>query len=130
MRDVIARALSWVLALLVPRRPGRHTAAFLARRTGPVHAGSVRTEPVRTDPWSKPWPTPTPEHVRARYAPLRGEDVALTRPYCRADGTADLGPICERRRAAVLATLGVDWPYGYDGDHFEALAAAAGAVPA
>ncbi|MGW9448299.1 hypothetical protein [Streptomyces sp. NPDC055632] len=125
MRDAIARALSWVLALLVPRRLGRHSAAFLADRVEPV-----RDEPVRTDPWSKPWPTPAPEHVRARYAPLRGEDVALIRPYCRAGGAVDLGLICERRRAAVLATLGVDWPYGYDGDHFEALAAAARAVPA
>ncbi|AVH95889.1 MULTISPECIES: hypothetical protein [Streptomyces] len=125
MRDVIARALSWAFSILAPRRPGRHTAEFLTRQAEPV-----RTEPVRTDPWSKPWPTPTPEHVRARYAPLRGEDVALTRPYCRMGEAVDLGPICERRRAAVLATLGVDWPYGYDGDHFEALAAAAGAVPA
>ncbi|MFC8793431.1 hypothetical protein [Streptomyces cinereoruber] len=57
MRDAIARALSWALSLLVPRRPGRHS-------------------------------------------------------------------------AAVLATLGVDWPYGYDGDQFAALAAAATAVPA
>ncbi|MGW3558186.1 hypothetical protein ACWDNT_12590 [Streptomyces sp. NPDC000963] len=120
MRDVIARALSRVFSALAPRRPGRHTAEFLAHRT----------EPVRTDPWSRPWPTPAPEHVRARYAPLRGEDVALIRPYCRVGGAVDLGLICERRRAAVLATLGVDWPYGYDGDHFEALAAAAGAVPA
>ncbi|MGA5219347.1 hypothetical protein ACPCAE_25225 [Streptomyces cinereoruber] len=125
MRDVIARALSRAFSILAPRRPGRHTAEFLTRQAEPV-----RTEPVRIDPWSKPWPTPTPEHVRARYAPLRGEDVALTRPYCRADGTADLGLICERRRAAALATLGVDWPYTYEGAPFPASAFAVAGVPA
>ncbi|MFB7028775.1 MULTISPECIES: hypothetical protein [unclassified Streptomyces] len=125
MRDVIARALSRVLSALALRRPGRHTAEFLAHRTGPVH-----TEPVRTDPWSKPWPTPTPDHVRARYAPLRGEDVALTRPYCRAGDAVDLDLICERRRAAALATLGVDWPYTYEGAPFPESAFAAVGVSA
>ncbi|MFB7027614.1 MULTISPECIES: hypothetical protein [unclassified Streptomyces] len=126
MRDAIARALSWALTLLVPHRPGRHSAAFLADRAEPVRA----EEPVRVDPWSKPWPTPpAPAHVRDLYAPLRGEDVSLTRPYCRIDSTWELDVICERRRAVVLATLGVDWPYGYEGDQFEALAAAATAVP-
>ncbi|MFC7975061.1 hypothetical protein ACFUT3_07460 [Streptomyces cinereoruber] len=132
MRDAIARAHSWALSLLVPRRPGRHSAAFLAGRTEPVRteAPARSEEPVRVDPWSKPWPTPTPAHVRDRYAPLRGEDVSLTRPYCRVGAAEELGVICERRRAAVLATLGVDWPYGYEGDQFAALAAAATAVPA
>ncbi|MGV9688490.1 hypothetical protein ACWDUX_05175 [Streptomyces sp. NPDC003444] len=125
MRDVIARALSRVLSALAPRRPGRHTAEFLAHRAGPVHA-----EPVRADPWSRPWPTPTPEHVRARCAPLRGEDVALTRPYCRAGGAVDLDLICERRRAIALATLGVDWPYTYEGAPFPASAFGAVGVPA
>ncbi|MFD4371202.1 hypothetical protein [Streptomyces sp. NPDC058486] len=120
MRELIALAaigLGSVLVLAVvramaPRRPGRHTAEFLAELP----------EPAPADPWAKPWPTPTPEHVRALYTPLRGEDVALTRPYCRMDTTMDLGVIRERRTAAVLATLGVDYAYGYAGDQFETLA--------
>ncbi|MGW4722323.1 hypothetical protein [Streptomyces sp. NPDC004291] len=126
MRDAIARALSRAFSLLVARRPGRHSAAFLAGRAEPVRT----EEPVRVEPWSRPWPTPAPAHVRDLYAPLRGEDVSLTRPYCRVGSTWELDVICERRRAAVLATLGVDWPYGYEGDQFEALAAAATAVSA
>ncbi|MEV8308497.1 hypothetical protein AB0P36_14330 [Streptomyces flavidovirens] len=108
MRDVIARALSWVLSVLAPRRPGRHSAAFLADQP----------EPAPVDPWSKPWPTPIPEHIRALYTPLRGEDVALTRPYVLAETTMELGVIGERRRAAALATLGVDYPYTYEGAPF------------
>lgn len=34
----------------------------------------------------------------------------------------DLGVIRERRTAAVLATLGVDYAYGYAGDQYETLA--------
>ncbi|WP_282697905.1 hypothetical protein [Streptomyces sp. CC208A] len=117
MRDLIARALVWALSVLVPHRPGRHSAAFLAERP----------ETPLVDPWLKPWSTPTPAHVRALYSPLRGEDVALVRPYCRLDDTLDFGVIHERRTAAVLATLGVDYPYGYEGDHFETLAAFAAA---
>ncbi|RSS53175.1 hypothetical protein [Streptomyces sp. WAC01280] len=120
MRDCISRALSWVLSVLAPRRPGRHSAAFL----------DDQAEPTPVASWTKPWPTPTPEHVRALYTPLRGEEVSLIRPYCRMDDTLELRAICERRRAAVLATLGVDWPYGYDGDQFQALSTGAMAVTA
>ncbi|WP_282692930.1 hypothetical protein [Streptomyces sp. CC208A] len=53
----------------------------------------------------------------------------MIRPYALAADTLNLGVIRERRTAAVLATLGVDYPYGYEGDQFEALAAlAAGAT--
>ncbi|MGW6389505.1 hypothetical protein ACWFR1_03160 [Streptomyces sp. NPDC055103] len=120
MRDAIARTLSWVLSVLAPRRPGRHSAAFL----------DDQAERLPVAPWTKPWPTPTPEHVRALYTPLRGEDVSLIRPYCRMDDTMELRVVCERRRAAALATLGVDWPYGYEGDQFQALADLAVAVTA
>ncbi|MFF6787943.1 hypothetical protein ACFY9C_02600 [Streptomyces filamentosus] len=127
MRELIALAaigLGSALVLVViramsSRRPGRHTAEFLAELPEP--------KPAAVDPWAKPWPTPTPEHVRALYIPLRGEDVALTRPYCRMEDTMDLGVIRERRTAAVLATLGVDYPYGYSGDHFKTLATLAAA---
>lgn len=36
-------------------------------------------------PWGAAWTTPTPAHVRQRYAPLRGEEVALVRPYVIAE---------------------------------------------
>ncbi|MFF9341574.1 hypothetical protein ACF1CG_17760 [Streptomyces sp. NPDC014773] len=125
MRELIALAATGLGSALVlaviramsSRRPGRHTAEFLAELPEP------KPQPTTVDPWAKPWPTQTPEHVRALYAPLRGEDVALTRPYCRMEDTMDLGVIRERRTAAVLATLGVDYAYGYAGDHFETLAA-------
>lgn len=131
MRDLIALAVIGLGSTLVlvalramtPRRPGRHSADFLAEPPTPEPATPV-------DPWSRPWSTPTPEHVEARHTPQRGEDVGLVRPYVLADDTLNLGIICERRRAAVLATLGVDWPYGYVGDQFETLAARTAGVTA
>ncbi len=124
MRDRIARALSWVLSVLAPRRPGRHSAAFLTDQPEPT------AEPAPVNPWSKPWPTPTPEHIRALYVPMRGEDVALTRPYVLVETTMELGIICERRRAAALASLGVDYPYTYEGAPFPRSAFAAAGVTA
>lgn len=55
-------------------------------------------------PWRTPWTTPTPAHVRERYAPLRGEDVALVRPYVIAEE--------RRQREAAkreLSQAGRDW---------------------
>lgn len=121
MRDLIALASIGLGSLLVlwcalevrpPRRPGRHSAAY---RT-------PETLPTLTGPGMKPWPTPVPEHVRARRLPLRGEDTALVRPYAPADDTLNFGVISERRRAAVLATYGVDYPYTYEGAPFPASA--------
>ncbi|MET9954550.1 hypothetical protein ABZ135_23820 [Streptomyces sp. NPDC006339] len=121
MRDLIALASIGLGSLLVlwcalelppSRQPGRHSAAYRA----------PETLPILTGPGRKPWPTPVPEHVRARRMPLRGEDTALIRPYALAEDTLEFGIIRERRTAAVLATLGVDYPYGYSGDHFETLA--------
>ncbi|MGW0560923.1 hypothetical protein ACWDZ4_09860 [Streptomyces sp. NPDC003016] len=125
MRDRIARALAWALSVLTPRRPGRHSATFLAELPEPT------TEPAPpVDPWSKPWPTPTPEHIRTLFTPLRGEDVMLTRPHVLAETTMELGVIGERRRAAALATLGVDYPYTYEGAPFPRSAFVAAAVTA
>lgn len=138
MRDRIARTLLWVLSILAPRGPGRHSAAFLAGQAGPPeptavpgaeHEPESGPEPV-VSPWSRPWPTPTPEHVRALYMPLRGEDVALTRPYVLAETTLDLGVILERRRAAEFAAMGVDYPYTYPGAPFPRSAFVAPGVPA
>lgn len=92
MRDLIALASIGLGSLLVlwcalemrpPRRPGRHSAAYRA----------PETLPTLTGPGMKPWPTPVPEHVRARRLPLRGEDTALIRPYAPADDTLNFGVI-------------------------------------
>ncbi|WP_405647469.1 hypothetical protein [Streptomyces uncialis] len=47
-----------------------------------------------------------------------------------AETTLQLGVIRERRRAAALATLGVDYPYTYVGAPFPASAFAASGVSA
>lgn len=122
MRDVIALALAYVLRLVLPSR-GRHAAA-------PVPAPEPAPESARVSPWDRPWPTPTPEHIKTLHTPLRGDDVALTRPYVTAETTMALGVIRERRRAAELATMGVDYPYSYPGDHFQEFAFATAGVSA
>ncbi|MFG2439050.1 hypothetical protein [Streptomyces sp. NPDC048508] len=110
MRDSIARALLWALALLMPNKPGRHSAAFLT-------APTTTPEPVPASPWSRPWTGPTKEEAAAVF---RQE----------AETTLQLGVIRERRRAAALATLGVDYPYTYEGAPFGADAFAAAGVSA
>jgi hypothetical protein len=88
MRDVIARALSWVLSVLVPRKPGRHSAEFLAAQT---------PEPAPVSPWSRPWAGPSSQEVRAVF---------------RNERTREL-PDLQRERlwAAEFAALGVDYDY-------------------
>lgn len=128
MRDAIARALVWALRLLMPAT-GRH--AVRCGRPRPRHA---RPRPGLTPSpslWAEPWPTPMPAHVAQRYVPLRGEDLALVRPY--------LGELArprplrlvqyERRLAALLATLGTDYPYTYDGAPFPRSSFTPDAVP-
>lgn len=107
MSDVIARALLWVLRVLLPAR-GRHAAGLEASRR--------QAEPVPLSPWAVPWTTPTPPHIVERYTPLRGEDLALVRPYVLRgrEGVRQR----ERRTAVVLATLGEDYPYTYEGAPF------------
>ncbi|MFE7467431.1 hypothetical protein ACFU6R_25465 [Streptomyces sp. NPDC057499] len=107
MRDLIARTLAWVLSVLAPRRPGRHSAAHLAPQPAPA--------PV--SPWSRPWSSPSKE-----------EAAAIFRQ--QAETTMQLGVIRERRRAAALATLGVDYPYTYNGAPFPASAFVASGVTA
>lgn len=109
MRDAIARALSWVLSALAPRHPGRHSAAFLAELPAPI--------PTPGTPWSRPWSGPTKEEAAARFR----QEAATT---------MELGVIQERRRAAALATMGVDYPYTYEGAPFPRSAFAAAGVSA
>lgn len=109
MRDRIARALAWTLSVLAPRRPGRHSAAFFAELPA--------LTPVPVNPWSRPWTGPTKEEASALFRQ-------------QAETTMELGVIHERRRAAVLATMGVDYPYTYEGAPFPRSAFAAAGVTA
>ncbi|MGW0560108.1 hypothetical protein ACWDZ4_05630 [Streptomyces sp. NPDC003016] len=56
--------------------------------------------------------------------------MALIRPYAFAETAMELGVIHERRRAAALASLGVDYPYTYEGAPFPRSAFAAAGVTA
>ncbi|QNP76226.1 hypothetical protein IAG44_14125 [Streptomyces roseirectus] len=71
---------------------------------------SAETAP--SSPWSRPWTSPTKE-----------EATALFRR--QSDATLELRLKQERRTAAALATLGIDYPYTYDGAPFGADAFAA-----
>ncbi|MGW7008716.1 hypothetical protein ACWGCW_39550 [Streptomyces sp. NPDC054933] len=98
MRDSIARALMWVLRLLMPAH-GRHSGG---------HQGAVRTAPA---------PTPTP------YRPglWRGPSSTEARAIFRAEETLTLTPEQrERYWATAFAEIGVDYPYRYEGDQFTA----------
>src|SRR5262245_40576837 len=103
MRDAIARALLWALSALPWFRrtnPGRHSAAFLAECS----------DPAPESPWSHPWTGPT-----------KTEAQELFRQ--QAETTLELATLTrERRRAAALATMGVDYPYTYQGAPFPAAA--------
>ncbi|UJB43627.1 hypothetical protein [Streptomyces sp. A1-5] len=117
MRDAIARALYWVLALLPwTRRPGRHTAEHLAAQPTP--------EPAPVSPWSKPWTTPTPQHVIERHTPIPGEESHPIRPYVLTEITLNLRTVCERRRALAAAEMfAEDYPYVFEGSHSASIAA-------
>lgn len=108
LRDSIARALCWVLCLLFPRpRPGRRTAAYLAF----VQAESrvAARAALRQSPWRNPWTGPTKADALAHFARHKNCDSPAAQGELRA--------IRERRRAAALATMGIDYPYTYPGAH-------------
>lgn len=101
MRDVIARALLWVLRLLLPAR-GRHSAA-------PACIPEPLSEPAPADPWAKPWRSPSKEQARALF-------------QRQAEDTLELRIKQERRRTLYYATQGLDFPYTYPGAPFPASA--------
>ncbi|MDH2393359.1 MULTISPECIES: hypothetical protein [Streptomyces] len=88
MRDAIARTLSWVLSVLAPCRPGRHSAAHFAAQT---------PEPEPVSPWGRPWTGPSSAQVRAIF---------------RDEQTREL-PALQRERlwATQFAALGVDYDF-------------------
>jgi len=107
MRDAIAAALAQVCSVLLGSRqakPGRHSAAFFAERSEPTPESAT---PV--NPWSRPWTGPTKEEAQELFR--QQAEAALELRLCR-----------ERRLAAVLATMGVDYPYTYEGAPFPASA--------
>ncbi|MDQ8706980.1 hypothetical protein RCO28_31580 [Streptomyces sp. LHD-70] len=91
MYDLLTRALAWAAALFTARRPGRHSARYLAARA---------IDPVPVSPWSRPWSSPSAEDVRAIF---RDERTLALPPLQR-----------ERAWAAAFAEIGVDY------DHYPA----------
>ncbi|MEU9608322.1 hypothetical protein [Streptomyces sp. NPDC048057] len=97
MRDLIVRACTWLLRLLVPAR-GRHRAPADSPRPAPVVICAPRT--------------PIPVHVLARTMPPPPRTFRIP-PY--------MGPWIERqqqaqRRVAVaLALVGIDYAYMPEG---------------
>jgi len=115
MRDAIALVLTWVLATFAPRhRPGRHSAEFLAVQPQITEA---TPDTIPASPWSRPWTSPS-----------KAEAAALFRQ--RDADTLELHLQQERRRAAALASMGIEYPYTYDGAPFGADAFAAAEVTA
>ncbi|GAA2951914.1 hypothetical protein [Streptomyces flavovirens] len=119
MRDLIARAVTAAAAAARPRK-------------APSRPRTPAPEPV-TPPRIICGPTtPIPAHVLALSIPSpwrhRVGPWLLAR---EAERTLELRVIRERRRAAVLATEGVDYyPYTYEGAPFPASAFAAAGVSA
>ncbi|MEV8354008.1 hypothetical protein ACFVTT_37320 [Streptomyces niveus] len=87
MRDLIARALSWMLSTLAPRRPGRHSAEHLTEPFGPTSA--------HVSPWSRPWTALSAEQVRAIFKDERARKLTQLQR--------------ERVYVAQFAALGVDY---------------------
>ncbi|MHC5902638.1 hypothetical protein ACVNF4_01775 [Streptomyces sp. S6] len=96
MRHFIARAISAclraLLELLLPAS-GKRRAPHLA-------AAPVQAEPY-VSPWSRPWTSPSKAEVAE---------------FFRQQAERNLQQ--ERRQAAAYATVGVDYPYTYDGAPF------------
>ncbi len=93
MRDSIARLLIWALSVLAPRtrRPGKHTAAYLA------DLPALAPEPAPASPWARPWTGPSAETVRSIF---------------HAEETHGLSPDqCERWRAAAFSEIGLDYDF-------------------
>ncbi|WP_078594028.1 hypothetical protein [Streptomyces sp. NRRL S-920] len=123
MRDSISRALLWVLRLLLPARGKRRAVAVLTPE--PTTPPRVICGPT----------TPIPAHVLTRSIPSPwyhriGPWLLAREAEREGERTLELRVIRERRRAAVLAAEGVDYPYTYEGAPFPRSAFAAAGVSA
>jgi hypothetical protein len=90
MRDSIARALLWVLRLLLPAR-GKRRAVPLA----PVSAPTLHNESGAA--WSRPWRGPSADDARAIF---HAEETRSLTPEQR-----------ERWWAAAFSEIGVDYDF-------------------
>ncbi|QNP71103.1 hypothetical protein IAG44_17770 [Streptomyces roseirectus] len=104
MRHSIARAISACLHILL---------SYLLPATGTRRKPLAAAAPVPPEtsqpyvsPWTRPWTSPSKE-----------EAAAIFRRQAEADATRERLQQ-ERRRAAAYATLGIDYPYTYDGAPF------------
>ncbi|QNP71897.1 hypothetical protein IAG44_22440 [Streptomyces roseirectus] len=107
MRQSIARALSaclrTLLALLLPGT---------GQRRKPCHPTPTPADPViPVSPWSRPWTSPSKEEAAELFR-LQADR------HAHAEAAWELRLQWERRRAATLATMGVDYPYTYEGAPF------------
>ncbi|WP_432051711.1 hypothetical protein [Streptomyces xiamenensis] len=106
MRKTIRRlrpAIEHLLESLFPATGRRR-----AEQLGNAHRGGQghwQSEPTPVDPWSLPWRSPSKEEAAEIFArqAAAAEEAKRTR---------------DRRRAAVLADMGQDYPYTYEGAPF------------
>ncbi|MFM9368627.1 hypothetical protein [Streptomyces sp. Da 82-17] len=92
MYEFLLRAVSWPAALFARRRrPGRHSAQYLAAAQTPA------PDPVPVSPWARPWNSPSAAEVRAIF---RDERILALPALQR-----------ERAWAAAFAELGVDYDH-------------------
>jgi len=107
MRQSIAHAISaclrTLLSLLLPAT-GR-------RRKPPHPAPAPATPVIPVSPWSRPWTSPSKEEAAELFR-LQADR------HAHSEAAWELRRQWERRRAAALATMGVDYPYTYEGAPF------------
>ncbi|GHF37089.1 hypothetical protein [Streptomyces morookaense] len=126
MRDAIARALLWVLRLLLPAH-GRHDGRRCTPAMVPV---STAPAPVPTPPTQSPYVIcgghkPIPPHHLARYI-LPPDTRPLVPRYLVAwERELERRQQRERRRAIEAMWEGRDYPYSYPGALFTAMAVTA-----
>ncbi|MFJ9549111.1 hypothetical protein [Streptomyces erythrochromogenes] len=99
MRELIARICEWMLPVLAPRRPGRHSAAYLTAQPSLSRLES---------PWSRPWNGPSAAQAREIFRPV---DTTMQLRPCSPEEL-------ERRYAAGFAAIGVDYWHSAAGPDF------------
>ncbi|MBZ4319563.1 hypothetical protein [Streptomyces huiliensis] len=105
MRDPIARALLWVLRLLLPAHGTHRTTTTTRTTTTPETPVAETSAPRPLSVWRKGWSGPSSADVRAIF---HAEDVQGLTVAQR-----------ERRYAVAFAELGIDYPYAYPDNPFE-----------
>jgi len=107
MRHAIAHAISACLRTLLA-----HLFPGTGRRRKPTST-TPTPAPAQpyVSPWSRPWTGPTKEEAAELFR-LQAEHAEQT------EAAWELRLQWERRRAATLATMGVDYPYTYEGSPF------------